>query len=107
MQHVTMSGMGTPEENAEILALLKENRALAAENHKLLQKLYRHSVAGFVLRIVWYLLILVGLPIAIYIAMQPYLAALGANYETFQSGVFEVSGLKGFEQFLPFLHTMK
>ncbi len=99
--------MGTPQEHEEILALLKENRALAAENQKLLQTLYRHSVAGFVLRLVWYLLILVGLPIAIYIAIQPYLTALGANYEMFQSGVLQISDLKGFEQFLPFLNAMK
>jgi hypothetical protein len=96
--------MANPEEHAEILRLLRENRDLAEQNQKLLKTLYRHNVIGFSLRVIWYV-ILIGLPFALYFAvLEPYFAALGANYDTFRAGIAEIPGLKGLEHVLPLLH---
>ena len=88
----------------EIIRLLQENTAVVKENNELLKKLYRHSVIGFVLRIVWYT-ILIGMPFAVYFyLLQPYFEAFGANYETFRQGMAEIPGFKGIENLLPPMH---
>ena len=87
--------------HGEILKLLKEDVELARENNEILKKLYRHSVIAFVLRIVWYT-VLIGLPFAVYFyLLEPYFNAFGANYELFRQGVAEIPGLKGIENILP------
>ncbi len=93
--------MTSPEEQGEMLRLLRENAVLAKENNKLLHKLYRHSIIGFTFRILWYA-ILIGLPFAVYFyVLQPYFEVFGANYEVFRKGMAEIPGLKGLEHFLP------
>lgn len=90
------------EEHNEILRLLRENQTLIKENNKILQKLHRHNVIGFIVRIVWYAL-LIGLPFALYFyILEPYFNAFGANYEVFRQGMAETPGLKGFEKVFPF-----
>ena len=82
------------EEHEEMLRLLREN-------NELLKKLYRHSVIGFVLRMVWYI-ILIGMPFAVYFyVLEPYFHAFGANYELFRQGMAEIPGLKGLENIFP------
>lgn len=79
----------------------EEMLRLLRENNEILKKLYRHSVIGFVLRIVWYI-ILIGMPFAVYFyLLQPYFEAVGANYETFRQGMAEIPGLKGLENIFP------
>ncbi len=81
-------------EHEEMLRLLREN-------NEILKKLYRHSVIGLVLRIVWYV-ILIGMPFAVYFyILEPYFAAFGANYELFRQGIAEIPGLKGIENIIP------
>lgn len=90
-------------EHNEMLRLLRENAELTRENNKILRKLYRHSVIGFTLRIIWYA-ILIGLPFAVYFYfLEPYFQAFGANYETFREGMAEIPGFKGIEHVLPAL----
>lgn len=89
------------EQHNEILRLLRENHALVMQNNELLRKLYRHSVIGFVFRVIWYA-ILIGMPFAVYFyLLEPYFDAFGANYETFRQGMAEIPGLKGLENLLP------
>ena len=88
----------------EIIRLLRENAEIQKENNEILKKLYRHSVIGFALRIVWYT-ILIGMPFAVYFyLLQPYFEAFGANYETFRQGMAEIPGFKGIENILPAIH---
>ncbi len=91
----------SPDNHDEIIRLLRENAEIQKENNEILKKLYRHSVVGFVLRIVWYT-ILIGMPFAVYFyLLEPYFAAFGANYETFRQGMAEIPGFKGIENILP------
>jgi len=86
--------MPTPEEHAEMLSLLRENRVLAEQNNVLLKKLYRHNVIGFTVRILW-IVLLVGLPFALYFTLlEPYFSSMGADYDTFRAGIGEIPGLK-------------
>ncbi len=81
-------------EHDEMLRLLREN-------NEILKKLYRHSVIGLTLRIVWYV-ILIGMPFAVYFyILEPYFEAFGANYELFRQGIAEIPGLKGIENIIP------
>lgn len=95
--------MKLPEEHVEMLQLLRESNELARANNVLLKKLYRHNIVGFVVRIVWYA-VLVGLPFALYFYMfEPYLNAFGVHYESFKEGLKGVPGLQGFADMLPVL----
>ncbi len=83
----------------ELLRLTRENNALIKENHEYLRKMYRNDMAGLVLRVVWYA-ILIGMPFALYYyILQPYFQAFGADYELFRQGMAEIPGLKGFGGF--------
>ena len=87
--------------HSEIIALLRENKALAEENQRLLKKMYRNDMIGIWLRIFWYGF-LIGLPFALYFyIIQPYFHAFGADYEIFRQGMAEIPGLKGLEHLLP------
>jgi len=93
--------MASPEEHEEMLRLLRENVELAKENNKLLRKLHKWSVWGFVIRALWYVVI-IGFPFALYYyILEPYFNALGSNYDTFRQGIGEIPGLKGLEHLLP------
>ncbi len=93
--------MTSPEEHSEILRLLKENTEVVKQNNILLRKLHRWSVWGFVLRSLWYVII-IGFPFALYFYLvEPYFNALGANYDVFRLGIAEIPGLKGLEHILP------
>ena len=95
--------MESSDTHEEMLRLLKENNELAKENAVLLKKLYRHSVIGIWIRIVWYA-VLIGLPFALYFyVLEPYFHAFGADYEVFRRGMAELPGLKGLEHLLPSL----
>jgi hypothetical protein len=94
--------MATPEEHTEMLRLLRENNDLAQQNNKLLRTLYRHSVIGFITRVIWFI-ILIGLPFALYFTiLEPYFEAFGSNYGTFRAGIGEIPGLKGLEQMMQY-----
>ena len=89
------------EDHTEMMKILRENNELAKANNELLRKLYRHSVIGFTLRVVWYV-ILIGMPFAVYFyILEPYFNAFGSNYELFRQGMAEIPGLKGLENILP------
>ena len=80
--------------------LLEETLAIEKQNQALLKKLYRYSWAGFIMRIVWYAL-LVGLPFALYFyILEPYFKMFGGSYEQFREGVIELPGYKGLILFL-------
>ena len=88
--------MELQNDHEEMLRLLRENNIL-------LKKLHRQGVLGIWFRVIWYSL-LIGLPFAVYFyVLEPYFSAFGANYETFRTGMAEIPGLKGLEQFLPHL----
>lgn len=88
--------MQSPEDNNEMLRLLKEN-------NELLKKLHRYTIIGFSFKVVWYA-ILVGMPFAVYFyVLEPYFAAFGSNYEVFKMGMSEIPGLKGLENLFPSL----
>ncbi len=89
------------EQHSEMMRLLRENQILIKENNELLHKLYRHNIAGFIVRLLWYAL-LIGLPFIMYVyVIQPYFGVFGANYELFRQGMAEIPGLKGLEHLLP------
>jgi len=93
--------MESSEKHEEMLVLLRENAELTKQNNELLKKLYRHTIVGIWLRIVWYGA-LIGLPFAVYFyLLEPYFEAFGANYELFRQGLGEIPGLKGFENIFP------
>ncbi|MCA9364005.1 hypothetical protein KC727_02195 [Candidatus Kaiserbacteria bacterium] len=88
-------------EHDELKRLIKRNTELLEQNHTLLKKLHRNSVIELVFRVLWYGL-LIGLPFAVYFYfLEPYFDAVGANYETFRTGIAELPGLKGLEHLLP------
>jgi len=90
--------MPQSEEHTEIKELLEENKKLIRENNELLHKMRRWAVAGMVLRVVWYA-ILIGLPFALYFyILEPYFEAFGSSYETFMQGLNELPGLKGINE---------
>ncbi len=87
------------ETHSEILRLLEENNTLLKENHLLVRKLYRNDMIGLTFKLVSFA-VLIGLPFAVYFYfLEPYLSALGADYETFRLTMTE-PGLKWFESFL-------
>jgi len=87
-------------EHASIKMMLERNHALLEDNNKLLHKMYRYSIIGIWLRVVWYV-VLIGLPFALYFyVLEPYFAALGASYETFSAGMQEIPGWKQFSEVL-------
>lgn len=90
-------------EHTEMLRLARENSVLLQENSELLRKMYRHSVFGMTLKIIWFIII-IGAPFAVYFyVLEPYFHVFGSNYETFRQGMQEIPGLKGLEQLLPVL----
>lgn len=92
------------EQHREMMRLLNENNSLLKDNNRILRILHRNAIIEFILRAVWYGL-LIGLPFALYFyVFQPYFKAMGANYEVFRQGINEVPGLKGIESLLPSLH---
>ncbi len=83
------------QNDAELKRLLQETLHIEKQNQVLLKKLYRYSWAGFIMRVVWYAL-LVGLPFALYFyILEPYFALFGGSYEEFRIGVTEIPGYKG------------
>ena len=93
--------MEQPEYHKDMLRVMEQNAKLIKENNKLLKKLYRQNVIGYVIRIVWYV-ILIGLPFALYFyILEPYFNALGSNYELFLDGIGEIPGIKVINSILP------
>ena len=45
-------------DHEEMLRLMRENSVLIQENNKLLHKLYRHSILGFTVKIIWFAIII-------------------------------------------------
>lgn len=89
----------SPNDHEEMLRLLRENNALAKDNNKILHRLYRYSIAGFVFKCIWFAII-IGLPFAIYYyLLAPYFGAFGTNYETMSASM---PWLNTWEEFFPF-----
>lgn len=85
----------------ELKRLLEENQELLKENNRLLRKLYRHNIIGFLFTFLWYGF-LIGFPFLLYFyVIEPYFEAFGSNYEVFRAGINEIPGLKGLERLLP------
>ncbi len=81
-------------DHEEMLRLMRENSVLIQENNKLLHKLYRHSILGFTVKVIWFAVI-IGLPFAVYFYfLGPYIDAFGANYEQIMEGLGNFQGLK-------------
>lgn len=86
------------EDHKELKMALQRNQVLLEENNKLLKKMYRHTIIGIWLRVVWYIL-LIGLPFAVYFyVLEPYFTALGSSYEVFSAGMQEIPGWKQFNE---------
>lgn len=90
-------------EHAEMLRLVRENSVLLQENSELLHKMYRHSVFGMTLKVIWFIII-IGAPFAVYFyVLEPYFNVFGANYETFRQEMQEIPVLRELEKLLPIL----
>lgn len=75
---------------------VEQNRKLLEENHRLLKRLEGTARRSFWLQIAWYVF-LIGLPFALYFyVLEPYFAAMGSSYETFNAGMQEIPGWKQF-----------
>ncbi len=80
----------------DIKTLILENQRLLGENNKLLKKLHRNAKVSLTVTLVWYA-ILIGLPFIVYFyIIQPYFAAFGSSFTTFQAGLQEIPGWKQF-----------
>ena len=78
---------------------LRKNSELLREHGRILKKLHRYHIISAWSKVVWFVLI-IGLPFALYFyILEPYFAAFGSSYETFQAGINELPGLKGWEGF--------
>lgn len=87
-----------PEKDEQQLLrdLMLENQRLLTENNQLLNKLHKHNIWSFWIRIVWFL-ILIGAPLILYYyIVEPYFSSLGSSFQTFQQGIQEVPGWKQF-----------
>ena len=85
-------------DHAEMLRLIRESNSIAKENNVLLRRLYRHSIWGITLKVIWFAII-IGLPFAIYYyLLGPYLEVFGANYDTIKEGM---PWLRELERFSP------
>ncbi|MBX9906964.1 hypothetical protein K2X96_03640 [Patescibacteria group bacterium] len=74
----------------ETKRLLEENLTLAKENNVLLKKLYRDSIIGLVIKVIWFAVV-IGLPFALYFyILEPYLKALGSSYGHVQDGIVKL-----------------
>lgn len=81
-------------DNSDIKAVLERQNQLLEENNRILRKLHRYEIFGIWSKVVWYAL-LIGLPFALYYyLLEPYFAAFGASYDTFNAGIHEIPGLK-------------
>ncbi len=69
-------------EHAAMKRLLEQNQELLKDNNRLLRKIHRNAVIMFWVRLCFYLIIL-GSPIILYFfVIEPYLASMGATYES-------------------------
>ena len=83
-------------DHSDIKALILENQRLLGENNKLLKKLHRNARFSLILTLLWYAVI-IGLPFIVYFyVIQPYFAAFGSSFTTFQAGMQEIPGWKQF-----------
>jgi hypothetical protein len=83
-------------EQQQIKQLLMENKQLLSENNHLLTKLYRTQWWAFILKLVWFFM-LIGAPfIVYYYIVEPYFTTLGSSFEVFETGLQEVPGWKQF-----------
>ena len=85
-----------PQNEGELLSLLKENTALAQANNRLLKKMHRNAIIEMWLRILWYA-ILIGLPFALYFyILEPYVKTFGSSFEQIRTGAFP--GIEMFQE---------
>lgn len=85
-------------DHAHLRRLIEENTKVVEENNKMLRRLYRWSIFNGVLRVLWFIII-IGLPFALYFyVLEPYFTAFGSDYQTFELGINEIPGIKGFHQ---------
>ncbi|MEX0917857.1 MAG: hypothetical protein WDZ93_01760 [Candidatus Paceibacterota bacterium] len=79
---------------------LDQNKKLLEENNSLLRRLDRNARIGIWLQVLWYVF-LIGMPFAVYFyILEPYFAAMGSSYETFNAGIQEIPGWKQFHELL-------
>lgn len=76
--------------------LILENQRLLTENNQLLKKIEKVNIWSFILRLVWFL-ILIGVPFfAYYYLIEPFIAADGSALE---SGMTWLQNIPGWKQF--------
>ena len=89
------------EEYKEIGRLIRENHNLLKQNNEILHKLHRHNVIGFVLKVVWFA-VLIGLPFVLYVYfVEPNVSEMQSSYKTFRASLEGIPGLSGLEKLLP------
>ena len=90
--------MARTDSQRDVQDVLEKNAELLRENNRLLRKLHRFHIVSAWFKALW-IALLIGLPFALYFyVLEPYFEALGSSYETFQSGIGELPGLKGFNE---------
>ena len=91
-----LNSMKPDDQHSEMQKLICENQKLLAENNKLLKKIHRNATWTFWIRIAW-IFFIIGLPFVLYFyVIEPYFAALGSSFTTFQTGLQEIPGWKQF-----------
>lgn len=87
-------------DNEDLKRILHRHSELLQDNNRILHKLHRYELINFWSKLIWVAL-LIGLPFAVYYyVLEPYFSAFGASYETFNTGMQEIPGIKFFEEFL-------
>ncbi|MCB9814843.1 hypothetical protein H6784_05550 [Candidatus Nomurabacteria bacterium] len=83
-------------EQKTLQELILENQRLLSENNQLLKKMQKVNVWSFVLRVIWFL-ILIGVPFfAYYYLIEPFMASDGSALE---SGMMWLQNIPGWKQF--------
>ena len=83
-------------DHATILVKLEAQQTLLEENNKLMRRMITWHYWNAGLRFVWFLVI-IGAPFLLYFwVLEPYFAALGSSFSTFEAGLQEIPGWKQF-----------
>ena len=86
------------EELTEIKRLLEKQTKLLEGNERLLKKIHRYYVWGFLFHILWYAII-IGLPFLVYFYfLEPYIQSFGASYESLMLNLDTLPWFQGFQR---------
>jgi hypothetical protein len=88
---------------AHLEELLKQNLDVAKENHKILKRMERNALIGFIAKVVIWLIVL-GVPIFL---LSTYLAPLMASFQKNGAAPSGLFGLPSAEQVQQIMNTYK